>query len=395
MADKDGNIIAKDYGIGIKPPAQHFHVKGHENAGWGMKARLSQIFAADGRTIMLAFDHGYIMGSTAGLERLDLVIPPLMDHADCLMATRGALRTCIPADNRKAIALRCSADSSVLKDDMSMGVIGTDIEEALRMNASCMAVQCFIGSASEIASLHNLSYYINKGERYGIPVLGVVAVGKEMERTTRYFALATRLLAEQGAHIIKTYYCENFEQITAACPVPIVIAGGKKVPEPEALDMAYRAVNEGAAGVDMGRNVLQAECPSAMLQAIRMVVHENVKPEAAYKAYQTLMKDVKQFMHVGVPTDKIMEGAVYAEAIKTYIVAPETNEFNIEYLRFEKDTPLPKELQTMVHVAYKVDDLDEQVKANTVVVEPWFADENTRLAFIMKDGILMELMEVK
>jgi len=186
---------------------------------------------------MLAFDHGYIMGSTAGLERLDLVIPPLMDHADCLMATRGALRTCIPADNRKAIALRCSADSSVLKDDMSMGVIGTDIEEALRMNASCMAVQCFIGSASEIASLHNLSYYINKGERYGIPVLGVVAVGKEMERTTRYFALATRLLAEQGAHIIKTYYCENFEQITAACPVPIVIAGGKKVPEPEALDM--------------------------------------------------------------------------------------------------------------------------------------------------------------
>lgn len=293
MADKDGNIIAKDYGIGIKPPTQHFHVKGHENAGWGMKARLSQIFAADGRTIMLAFDHGYIMGSTAGLERLDLVIPPLMDHADCLMATRGALRTCIPADNRKAIALRCSADSSVLKDDMSMGVIGTDIEEALRMNASCMAVQCFIGSAAEIASLHNLSYYINKGERYGIPVLGVVAVGKEMERTTRYFALATRLLAEQGAHIIKTYYCENFEQITAACPVPIVIAGGKKVPEPEALDMAYRAVNEGAAGVDMGRNVLQAECPSAMLQAIRMVVHENVKPEAAYKAYQTLMKDVK------------------------------------------------------------------------------------------------------
>ena len=230
MADKDGNIIAKDYGIGIKPPAQHFHVKGHDNAGWGMKARLSQIFAADGRTIMLAFDHGYIMGSTAGLERLDLVIPPLMDYADCLMATRGALRTCIPADNRRAIALRCTADSSVLKDDMSMGVVGVDIEEALRMNAACMAVQCFIGSAGEI---------------------------------------------------------------TSACPVPIVIAGGKKVPELEALDMAYCAICEGAAGVDMGRNVLQAECPSAMLQAIRMVVHENAKPKAAYKAYQTLMKDVK------------------------------------------------------------------------------------------------------
>lgn len=232
------------------------------------------------------------MGSTAGLERLDLVIPPLMDHADCLMATRGALRTCIPADNRKAIALRCSADSSVLKDDMSMGVIGTDIEEALRMNASCMAVQCFIGSASEIASLHNLSYYINKGERYGIPVLGVVAVGKEMERTTRYFALATRLLAEQehisSRPITVKILSRSLLPVRSQSSLPVV-----KVPEPEALDMAYRAVNEGAAGVDMGRNVLQAECPSAMLQAIRMVVHENVKPETAYKAYQTLMKDVK------------------------------------------------------------------------------------------------------
>lgn len=293
MADKDGNIIAKDYGIGIQPPQQHFHVKGHANAGWGLKTRLSQIFAADGRTIMLAFDHGYIMGSTAGLERLDLVIPPLMDYADCLMATRGALRTCIPPDNRKAIALRCTADGSVLQDDMSRGVAGVEIEEALRMNASCMAVQCFIGSANEIASLQNLSYYVNQGERYGVPVLGVVAVGKEMERTTRYFALATRLLAEQGAHIIKTYYCDNFEQVTAACPVPIVIAGGKKVPEAEALEMAYRAVSEGAAGVDMGRNVLQAAAPAAMLQAIRMVVHENMKPAKAYKAYQTLLKDVK------------------------------------------------------------------------------------------------------
>ena len=131
------------------------------------------------------------------------------------------------------------------------------------------------------------------GEKYGIPVLGVVAVGKQMERTTRYFSLATRLLAETGAHIIKTYYCENFEQITAACPVPIVIAGGKKIPENEALDMAYRAVSEGAAGVDMGRNVLQAECPNAMLRAIRMVVHENAKPEEAFKAYELWKKDVK------------------------------------------------------------------------------------------------------
>ena len=136
MADKDGNILAKDYGIGIKPPLQTFPVKGHQSAGWGMQRRLSEIFSDDGRTIMLAFDHGYIMGSTAGLERLDLVIPPLMQYADCLMATRGALRTCIPANHRKAVALRCTADTSVLKDDMSFGTAGVDIEDAIRMNAS-------------------------------------------------------------------------------------------------------------------------------------------------------------------------------------------------------------------------------------------------------------------
>ena len=276
MADKEGNVIAKDYGIGIKPPAQTFHVKGLGHAEWGMKTRLSQIFAEDGRTIMLAFDHGYIMGSTAGLERLDLAIPPLMEYADCLMATRGALRTCVPPENRKAIALRCTADTSVLKDDMSHGVIGVGIEDAIRMNASCMAVQCFVGADGELGSLENL--------------VRTVDAGKEMERTTRYFALATRLLAELGAHMIKTYYCENFEQITAACPVPIVIAGGKKIPELDALKMAYRAISEGAAGVDMGRNVLQAENPVAMLKAIRMVIHENAKPEEAYKAYE-LMKE--------------------------------------------------------------------------------------------------------
>ena len=233
------------------------------------------------------------MGSTAGLERLDLVLPSILQYADCLMATRGALRTCIPSNHHKAVALRCTADTSVIKDDMSFGTTNVDIEDAIRMNASCLAVQCFIGSDGEMDSFRNLSYYVNTGEKYGIPVLGVVAGGKQMERTTKYFSLATRLLAENGAHIIKTYYCDNFEQITAACPVPIVIAGGKKIPEAEALDMAYRAISEGAAGVDMGRNVLQAESPIAMLQAIRMVVHENAKPEEAFKAYELLKKDVK------------------------------------------------------------------------------------------------------
>ena len=288
MADKDGNKLAKDYGIGTPPPVRSFRIKGLEYKDWGMQTRLAKIFQDDGRTIMLAFDHGYIMGPTAGLERLDLVIPTLMEYADCLMATRGALRSCIPANNRKAIALRYTADTSVLKEDMSEGVLGVDIEDAIRMNADCMAVQCFVGASGEIASLKNLTAAVNMGERYGIPVLGVTAVGKEMERTPKYFSLATRLLAETGAHIIKTYYCEDFEKVTSACPVPIVIAGGKKIPEKDALSMAYKAINEGAAGVDMGRNVLQAEKPVAMLQALHMVVHENMKPEKAYQAYQKL-----------------------------------------------------------------------------------------------------------
>jgi len=288
MVEKDTHAVHKDYGIGIAPPPQTFPVKGLGHAEWGMKSRLSHIFGDDGHTVMLAFDHGYIMGPTAGLERLDLVIPQLMEYADCLMATRGALRTCIPPNHHKAICLRSTTDTSVLKDDLSHGVLGVDIEDALRLNASAMAIQCFVGADGELGSLENLSRAVDAGERFGMPILGVTAVGKEMERTTRYFGLASRLLAELGAHFIKTYYCENFEQVTAGCPVPIVIAGGKKIPELDALKMAYRAINEGAAGVDMGRNVLQAEKPKAMLQAIRMVVHEGLTPEKAYAAYEKL-----------------------------------------------------------------------------------------------------------
>ena len=295
MADLEGVKVAKDYHVDV-PFANNegFYVKGANHLDWGMKKHLSNIFSPkSGNTVMFAFDHGYFMGSTAGLERLDLVIPKLVPYVDVLMGTRGALRSCVSPDCGKGIALRSTSGSSMLNDDLSHEVLAVDIEDAIRMNADCMAIQTFIGADGQLSSIENLSKAINLGMKYSIPTMGVVAVGKQMERTDRFFKLATRIVAEMGANIIKTYYCENFEQITAACPVPIVIAGGKKVPEPEALDMAYRAVNEGAAGVDMGRNVLQAECPSAMLQAIRMVVHENVKPEAAYKAYQTLMKDVK------------------------------------------------------------------------------------------------------
>ena len=286
MADKDGNKHAKNFGFDQPAENKSFHVKGMENVDWGMKTRLSQIFdPKSGNTIMLAFDHGYIMGPTQGLERLDLAIPPLMDYADVLMGTRGALRTCIPPDCKKAIALRCSAGSSVLKDDMSHEVIGVDIEDAIRMNATCMAIQSFIGSEGECESINNIVKTIDAGNRYGIPTLGVVAVGKEMERTTKYFSLATRMLAEFVAQIDKVYYCDNFEEVAAACPVPLVIAGGKKIPEAEALEMAYQAISRGAHGVDMGRNVFQADDPKAMIQAIREVVHNGRTGAEAYECY--------------------------------------------------------------------------------------------------------------
>lgn len=260
MVDKIGNILAKDYGLDRPVEQKSFYVKGAEHCDWGMKDRLARIFDhKSGRTVMLAFDHGYIMGPTAGLERLDLAIPPLAPYADVLMATRGAIKSCVPPTFNKAIALRCTTDTSVLHEDLSYGHVGVDVEDAIRLNASCIVVQTFVGSKNEVGSFKNLSDMINAGNRYGIPVMGVTAVGKEMERTKRYFQLATRILAELGAQVIKTYYCEGFEEVTAACPVPIVIAGGKKTPEKEALEMAYNAIRDGAAGVDMGRNIFQSE----------------------------------------------------------------------------------------------------------------------------------------
>ncbi|MDF2592075.1 MAG: putative aldolase [Clostridia bacterium] len=293
MADKDGMKIAKDYHID-KPFAKQggFYVKGMSDVDWGMKARLANIFQPEsGHTVMLAFDHGYFMGSTSGLERLDIVIPTLAEHIDVLMGTRGAIRTCIPASTGKAVALRVSCGSSILDEDLSHEIIGVSIEDAVRMNASCMAVQTFIGADGEKESLDNLCKTVDAGLKYGIPTMGVVAVGKQMERTSRFFKLATRILPELGAHIVKTYYCEDFEEITSACPVPIVVAGGKKLPEDEALTMCYKAISEGAAGVDMGRNIFQSTDPIAMVQAVRMVVHKNATDKEAYEFFLDTKKE--------------------------------------------------------------------------------------------------------
>jgi len=292
MADKDGNKDAKNYGVDTPfANAGGFYIKGANSLSWGMKKHLSNIFdSKSGNTVMFAFDHGYFMGSTAGLERLDLIVPPLLPYVDVLMATRGALRTCVPPECGKGIALRASSGSSMLDDDLSHEVVAVDIADAIRMNADCMAVQTFIGADGELSSLDNLSRVVNEGYKYDIPTLGVVAVGKDMERTDRFFKLATRIVAELGAQLVKTYYCENFEEVVAACPVPIVVAGGKKLPEREALELAYNSIKGGACGVDMGRNIFQSANPVEMAQAIRKIVHEGYSDEQAWEFYNDLIK---------------------------------------------------------------------------------------------------------
>jgi len=288
MAEAKENTEAKDFGVGIPQTQELFFLKGANNLDWGMKDRLARIFSpASGRTVMLAFDHGYLMGPTSGLERMDLSIRPLIPYADCLMCTRGALRQIVPATAGKPISLRVSAGSTVLTELNDECIM--DIEEAVRLNASLMAVMVAVGSKFEALTIRNLVHLVDMGNRYGIPTLGVTAVGKELVRDARYLAMASRVCAENGAHVVKTYFCdEGFEKVVASCTVPIVIAGGKKLPERDALAMAYQAVQEGAAGVDMGRNVFQAEHPVAMIQAIRAVVHDGAKPDKAYKLYQDM-----------------------------------------------------------------------------------------------------------
>lgn len=291
MADLEGAKVAHDYYTDV-PFANNkpFYVKGANNLDWGMKKHLSNIFdEASGNTVMFAFDHGYFMGSAAGLERLDLVVPKLLPNIDVLMGTRGAIRTCVPASGRKGIALRTTSGSSMLDEDLSHEVLAVDIEDVIRMNADCMAIQTFIGAEGQLSSLDNLSKAVNAGLRYSIPTMGVIAVGKQMERTDRFFKLATRIVAELGANIIKTYYCENFEEVVSACPVPIVVAGGKKLPEQEALELAYRSISQGARGVDMGRNIFQSEHPVEMSGAVRKIVHEGFTGREAWEFYQDMI----------------------------------------------------------------------------------------------------------
>jgi len=292
MADIEDTRETKNYFVDV--PARHegFHVKGGHQLDWGMRNRLARIFRPEsGRTVMLAIDHGYFLGPTTGLERVDVTIVPLLKYADALMCTRGILRSTIPASLGGGVVMRSSGGPSTLKE-LSNEQIAVDIDDALRMNVSAMAVQVFIGGEFETQSVHNMTQLVDIGLRYGIPTMGVTAVGKDLTRDARYLGLATRICAELGAQVIKTYYCdEGFETVTSGCPVPIVMAGGKKLPELDALTMAYNAVRQGAAGVDMGRNIFQSEASAAMIQAVRKVVHELATPKQAYDCYLTLKNE--------------------------------------------------------------------------------------------------------
>ena len=234
---------------------------------------------------MLAVDHGYFQGPTTGLENPGKTIAPLLPYADSLMLTRGVLRTSVDPDSAVPIVLRVSGGTSILKE-LSDEVVTTSMEEALRLNACAVAVSIFVGSPNERQTLANLTELVSEGERYGMPVLAVTAVGREMVRDARYLGLACRIAAELGASLVKTYYCDGFREVVDGCPVPVVIAGGKKLPEKEALQLAHNAVSEGAVGVDMGRNIFQSTNPVGMIRAVQAVVHGRKDTESAFRIFE-------------------------------------------------------------------------------------------------------------
>jgi 3-hydroxy-5-phosphonooxypentane-2,4-dione thiolase len=245
---------------------------------WGLQNRIARMFPTQsGNTVMLAVDHGYFMGPTRRLENARATIAPLLPHADALALTRGILRTSVPPSTSTPIVLRVSGGATVLKDDLSAEAVTTSMTEALRLNVSAVALSVFVGSPHEHESLVHLSELVDDGEELGMPVMAITAVGKELEkRDARYLALACRVSAELGAHLVKTYYCEDFEKVVEGCPVPLVVAGGPKLDSDQAaLELAHHAIAAGAHGIDMGRNIWQSDHPVPMLKALRAIVHEN------------------------------------------------------------------------------------------------------------------------
>src|SRR3989454_8875255 len=263
---------------------------------WGLQNRLSRIIRpADGHTVMLAADHGYFLGPTTKLEIPRKTLEPLLPYADAIMVTRGVVRTSIDSGANVPIVLRVSGGASVLHEDLSNEKITTSMKEALRLNASAVALSIFVGAAHEHDSLVNLGKLVDEGEEAGIPVLAVTAVGKELEtRDARYLGLACRIASEFGAHLVKTYYCDKFEKVVRTCPVPVIIAGGPKLAtELDALKLTYDAIQAGAAGVDMGRNIWQSDHPVAMIKTVKAIVHQNVTVKEAHEIFKKIKGVVK------------------------------------------------------------------------------------------------------
>lgn len=261
---------------------------------WGLKNRLSKIIKPhNNRALMLAVDHGYFLGPTEKLENPKKTISPILKYCDSLMLTRGVQRTSVTATTDTPMVLRVSGGSSIIGEDLSQEDITVSIKDAIRLNASALAMSIFVGSKYEYQTIVNLGKLVGESQEYGMPVLAVTAVGKELGKDARYLSLACRIAAEQGAHIVKTYYCDNFEKVVDSCPVPIIIAGGKKIPERDALQLTYNAISNGAVGVDMGRNIWQSEHPVAMIRAVRSIVHGNKNVDESWKLYQKLINETK------------------------------------------------------------------------------------------------------
>ncbi|HET6517530.1 MAG TPA: 3-hydroxy-5-phosphonooxypentane-2,4-dione thiolase [Nitrosopumilaceae archaeon] len=259
---------------------------------WGLKNRLARIIKpANNRAVMLAVDHGYFLGPTERLENPRQTIRPLLKYCDSLMLTRGVLRTSVDANYPVPVVLRVSGGTSIIGEDLSNEEITVNLQDAIRVNASALAMSIFVGGKYEKQTIVNLGNLVNEAEQYGIPVLAVTAVGKDMVRDARYLSLACRIAAEQGAHVVKTYYCKDFEKVVNSCPVPVIIAGGKKIPEKEALELTYNAIKAGAVGVDMGRNIWQSDSPVAMIKAVRSIVHANSNVNDAYDLFKKLSKE--------------------------------------------------------------------------------------------------------
>jgi putative autoinducer-2 (AI-2) aldolase len=295
MADAEGILEARK--VSEMPPERQRvnekSIKGADNLGWGMKNRLSRLIKPDGHCQFLPIDHGYFQGPTRCLERPGDTVRDLLPYADGLFVTRGVLRSCIDPHVNTPIILRVSGGTSVIGENLSDEIITTCVEEMIRLNVAAVGLSIFVGTDYERQTLESLALLVNECEDYGIPVMAVTAVGKELEkRTARYLALSCRIAAELGAKIVKTYYCpEDFEKVTNGCPVPVVMAGGPKCEtELEVFDFVYDGIKKGAIGVNLGRNVWQNPHPVAMMRALNAVVHDEATPKQAFDLFKSLQK---------------------------------------------------------------------------------------------------------